>query len=598
MKIKYLNKMKIKYLNNLKTSSIILIVAVLFIACNKTVKHDMIITHVNIIDVKTGEIMENQTVAIDSVSITAIYDKEIRHSESTKVIDGSNKYLIPGLWDMHTHYYSNHELTDPLLIANGITGVREMWGNMQVINEVREKTKTGEIIAPDIYTSGVIIDGKPPYWPGSVGVSTPEEAKKIAIKQIEEGVDFLKIYSLLTEECFMAIADVAKQMNIPFAGHIPQSVSTYDAINAGMASSEHLIGILEACNLKEDSIRALPWNFMKYSQFFVDEFIESKFDSLIIVLAQSDMWLCPTLTVIRAYGYLNDTAFTNDERLSYLPDYYTAYWNLDSPYFKENFEKYYMGVRKMYHLEMELIGKMHEKGVKILAGTDYPNPYCFPGFSLHDELALLVEGGMPELDALKAATINAAVFMGKENEFGSIEVGKLASLVLLKENPLDNIENTKSIEAVILRGKVFDRAALDEMLEQAKINAVKIPYSFWLRNKISSIGIEKALDSLDILITGNSIKYKLLEYDINILGYEYLNTGDTEIAIQIFKNNIDLFSESSNVYDSYAESLMKNGQYKLAIENYKIVLEIDPSNSNARLMLDSIRNLKKNLQKH
>lgn len=159
------------YLSNIKKfAGIVLLLTILFTSCNRNPDHGLLITHVNIIDVRTGKISENQTVAIDSVSITAIYDVEIRHSESTKVIDGSNKYLIPGLWDMHAHYYWDHELTDPLLIANGITGVREMWGNMQVINEVREKTKTGEIIAPDIYTSGVIIDGNPPRWPGSVGV--------------------------------------------------------------------------------------------------------------------------------------------------------------------------------------------------------------------------------------------------------------------------------------------------------------------------------------------------------------------------------------------------------------------------------------------
>jgi imidazolonepropionase-like amidohydrolase len=111
---------------------------------------------------------------------------------------------------------------------------------------------------------------------------------------------------------------------------------------------------------------------------------------------------------------------------------------------------------------------MNKKGVKLLAGTDFPNPYVFPGFSLHDELALMVKGGMSAVDALKSATLNAAIFMNKENDFGSVEVGKLASLVLLNKNPLENIENTKSIDAVILHGRVINRTALDKMLSQTQ----------------------------------------------------------------------------------------------------------------------------------
>jgi hypothetical protein len=184
------------------------------------------------------------------------------------------------------------------------------------------------------------------------------------------------------------------------------------------------------------------------------------------------MWICPTLTVNRANSYLNDSIFINDNRIAYLPEYVLEMWNQKmNPYSKSEINNFAKGERVQYLFELSLIGKMNEKGVKFIAGTDFPNPYVFPGFSLQDELSLMVKGGMSELDALRSATINPAIFMKKEVDFGSVEVGKIASLILLNMNPLENIENTKSIGTVFVRGKVFNRKALDLMLAHAKSNA-------------------------------------------------------------------------------------------------------------------------------
>jgi imidazolonepropionase-like amidohydrolase len=184
------------------------------------------------------------------------------------------------------------------------------------------------------------------------------------------------------------------------------------------------------------------------------------------------MWLCPTLVVGMVNCHLNDTIFKNDNRKVYLPGYVIDIWKQKmSAYTQSQIDTFVKSASIKHLLELSLIGKMNEKGVKFLAGTDCPNPYIFPGFSLHDELSLLVKGGMPALDALKSATINPAIFMNKENDFGSIEVGKMASLVLLNKNPLENIENTKTIETVIVRGKVYSKKALELMLAQSKSNA-------------------------------------------------------------------------------------------------------------------------------
>ena len=436
-----------------------------------TISHDLVISDVDIVDIYTGKINKNRTVGIDSDTITTIYKKKVRISDSTTVIDGSSMFLIPGLWDMHVHYNWNYSTSSPLLIANGVTGVREMWGFPEMIDELKSKMRNGEIVAPDIYTAGSIIDGDPPIWRGSTGVKSAEEVQEIVEKQIKEGADFLKVYSGLDEEVFLAIANAANAHNIPFAGHVPNTVSIYTAIDAGMASSEHMYGILEASSNKSDSILQLD-DRIERTNALVSSFNETKFDSLATVLAASDMWLCPTLTVLRAFGFLTDTSFTNDPRVAYLPEYLTSSWNPKNDFrLKNATDDTYAKLKESFDLRISLIGMLNKKGVKFLAGTDFPNPYCFPGFSLHDELSLLVEGGLSELDALRSATLNPAVFMGKENEMGSVQVGRLASLVLLNSNPLENISNTKDIQAVVLRGEFIDRSALDQMLVDAKTDA-------------------------------------------------------------------------------------------------------------------------------
>jgi imidazolonepropionase-like amidohydrolase len=452
--------MNTSFSNRIKSTIVVLLLIIPYMSFCLAGNHDCLISNVNVVDVNTGKILKNKTIAIDNHRITAIYDKGISNSTATIVIDGTGKYLIPGLWDMHAHYKWSHVDLDPLLIANGITGIREMWGDMPAFVEIPKKVQPEGFVSPDIYLSGDLLDGNPPAMPGSLVVATPAEAVDAVKSQIDKHVDFIKVYSNLSEDCFMAIAEEAKKRDITFAGHIPNRVSIYKAIQAGMSSSEHLYGFLNVCSSVDTS-----------NEVLISTFSEKRFDSLCSVLATSGMWLCPTLTVNRAMSYLNDSLFINDNRIACLPGYVLEIWNQKmNPYTKSQIDNFANSTRVRYLFELSLIGKMNAKGVKFIAGTDFPNPYVFPGFSLHDELSLMVNGGMPALDALRSATINPAIFMNKKADFGSVEVGKLASLVLLNKNPLENIENTKPIETVIIRGKVYNRKALDLMLEQAKSN--------------------------------------------------------------------------------------------------------------------------------
>jgi len=462
-------------MKNCRISFLFLLVTLtIFYSCQMRSKyHDLVITNANIIDVKTGDILINQTVAIDSNRISAIYSKKLRFDNRTQIIDVNGKYVIPGLWDMHAHYYDLHNEIDPVLIANGITGVREMFGDIDKVNGIRDSIEMGLLHAPDIYSSGRIIDGENPSWETSAVVFTKEQAEKETIQQIKNGVDFIKIYDGLNQESFEAVLQTAKNNNIPVAGHMPDAISVWQVLNSGMTCLEHFDDqLIYTCVTVSDSLIYADWpNSTIYG------FDNQIFDSLCFEFAKSNTWFCPTLTVEKTMGLLEDSSHINDPRLTYFSQNVTGLWTKIEELYGIDWltGDVLLGLQKIYDLKEQQIKHMHDAGIKFLAGTDFPNPYCFPGFSLHDELKLLVGAGLPELEALKAATINGAIFMGREKDFGSIEIGKIASLVVLEKNPLEDIANTRKIENVILRGNIYGKEKLNDMLEKAKSLASNEP---------------------------------------------------------------------------------------------------------------------------
>ncbi|HDZ04683.1 amidohydrolase family protein [Maribacter sp.] len=434
-----------------------------------------ILKNVNIVDVENGVLLPARNVVIQGEKIAAIYgEDDIFLSDSVRIIDGNGKYLIPGLWDMHTHFNWNYEFSSPMLVANGVTGVREMWGDMDIIKDVRKQILIDALIAPDIYSAGAIVDGYPPFWPNSSGVKDAENAKAEVDHQVSEGVDFIKVYSLLTRDAYMAIAERSKERNIPFAGHIPLSVSIWEAVASGQQSIEHLYGILEGCSGNE---KLLTPPFKKrlnieWTNSLMDSFEPVLLDSLANYLAESETWLSPTLTVLKNIANLDDPDLIKDPRLSFMPEFIRETWNPVNDFrFKNSKTEDFEVNRKKFELQLSLLRAFEEAGVKMIVGTDFPNPYCYPGFSLHDEMQLMVNAGMTNATTLKSATYNPALFMKKQDEFGTVEVGKTASLVLLDGNPLENIGNTKRISSIFLRGRYLDREKLDKLLEMAKVNA-------------------------------------------------------------------------------------------------------------------------------
>jgi imidazolonepropionase-like amidohydrolase len=441
-----------------------------------------VFTHVTVIDATGAPAKPDMTVVIIGDRIAQIGPtREIRGPRDAQVVDASGKFLIPGLWDMHVHWYLKDYL--PLFIANGVTGVRQMWG-MPVHHLWRKEIEKGALLSPRLVIASPIVDGPKPIWPGSIAVGSEADAREAVRKLKQDGADFIKVYSLLPREAYFAIADEAKRQGLPFAGHVPQSVSVAEASDAGQSSIEHLNGVLGASSTREDELRkgfkdALsnltqsqsPPASSRTRPLMLETFSPEKAAALFARLKGNHTWQCPTMTVLRNIASLDDPNSRNDPRLKYMPSQIRSMWDPTTDFrFKGRTAEDFELARLVYKKQVELVGMMRRAGVEFLAGTDALNPYCFPGFSLHDELALLVQAGLTPMESLQTATLNPARYLGKEKDLGTIEKGKLADLVLLDANPLQDINNTQKINAVVVGGKLIPKSELQEML--AKVEAV------------------------------------------------------------------------------------------------------------------------------
>jgi imidazolonepropionase-like amidohydrolase len=373
-------------------------------------------------------------------------------------------------------------------LANGVVGVRDMSGPPDA-NAWRAAHTSNEDPSPTIYLGSPIIDGPNPVWPDSMVVTDEAQGREVVEQQRQRGADFIKVYSRLSRNAYFAIADEANKCGIPFEGHVPESVTAAEASDAGQKSIEHLTRVADGCSKEEKSIDSevqrqealflAPGatmaqkinsgkSIIRLNMRVVETFDEATAQSLFALFVRNRTWQCPTLTLLRAQ--IDDPLPANDPRLKYLSREVRGKW--DAGYYKNVPPEPRAAIVKLNRLQFDesekLVGLMYRAGVPILAGTDAMNPQCFPGFSLHDELALLVDAGLSPLATLQAATRNAAEFMGQLDRRGTIEVGKTADLVLLNKDPLADIHNTRSIQAVVLSGKLYRRAPLDAMLAKAQ----------------------------------------------------------------------------------------------------------------------------------
>ena len=443
----------------------------------------LIINHVTVIDATTSSPKLDMSVVIMGDRIRSITPySHARRAANAVVVDARGKFLIAGLWDMHVHSLSQGQPDRffPLFVANGVTGIRDLGGDISLehIARLKKETSEGSRLGPEIYAAGPILEGEHRFWPFSLSVKDPAEAHRAVSELTNGGADFLKVYNTLSRETYLAIASEAKAARIPFVGHIPNSVTPAEASDLGQESIEHLWGIplylsSEPEQLKKMSAEADNADdpktardlFYKVNQAILASYDSKKADALFEKFVHNSTWQTPTLVVLRSYASIHNPRLREDPRNAYIADDLRKFW--ESTGGVPDLRNDDIQLRLFAH-DIEIVRAMHSFGVPLLAGTDTPNPYTYPGFSLHEELQLLVSAGLSPREALRTATLRAAEFLGIQRDFGSVETGKVANLVLLDANPADDIRNTEKIRAVILRGKFLSREALEELLENEK----------------------------------------------------------------------------------------------------------------------------------
>ncbi len=416
--------------------------------------------------------------------------------KDSQTVDATGKFLIPGLWDMHGHPHRPDDLS--LFIANGVTGVRVM-GGLPWYYETRAQIQNGKIIGPRMTIGSRLLDGPEPgqpaapqagdeaginkEWaevmaggrPRSLFVANAADAHQAILQAKQDGAEFVKIHEGLSREAYFALANESKKQGFVFVGHVPIMVSPAEASDAGQKSIEHMQGILIACSTKEAELRKATEDLAKLpgpqraiktgdiQRETLETFSAAKASALAERFVKNHTWQCPTLT----------SRFNTRERgerstatLRYIPAQVRSWWQRAADGTPEPSVEDRAVSTMLDQKLLQVVGIMHRAGVQFIAGTDVGGAYLVPGFSLHDELADLVSTGFTPMQALESATLDAASFLGQEKEWGTIQKDRLADLVLLDANPLENIANIRKISAVVVNGRLLDRKTLDATLAQ------------------------------------------------------------------------------------------------------------------------------------
>lgn len=467
-------------------------------------KRPLVFRNVTLIDMRSPAPQPNVTVVVSGNRISEI-SKNVVIPKDAQIIEASDKFLIPGLWDMHSHSLDFWKWASLLNIANGVTGIRDP-ATMMSLSEalkIKESVERGETIAPRFVTAGALIDGKPAIFRSFLTVETPDEMRKEISRLHREGADFIKIYTRLSRETFLAGIEEARRLGTSLDGHVPLALTVAEASDAGMRSVEHAYRHRMACATAETEIRELLMEQIRVQSagdyrrnweiedktflLGIDTYNSGKCVELGRRFARNGTWFVPTLVEMRTRFRSEDPAspaFRNlfkDPKLRYVPAETVEKWR-DNMAWQTGFLNGKMtygardDVKILGEMEQEVKNRLrmaadlHRGGARILAGTDVSEnfPFVFFGFSLHEELELLVKAGLSPYEALKTATVNPAEFLGREKQLGTIEKGKLADLILLDANPLENISNTQKINAVVAGGKFLPKSELEKLLTQAE----------------------------------------------------------------------------------------------------------------------------------
>lgn len=446
-----------------------------------------VLRRVTVIDGTGARPRRNASVLIAGERIVAVGGPDLPAPPHARVLDRPGRYVIPGLWDMHVHGAALETIVPPLCLVNGVTGIREMWGFAPSSYDLRDRIARGELLGPRMVVASPIIDGPNSVLFASVQVRTEAEARTAVRDAAAAGADFVKVYPFLDRTLLTAIADESRAVGLRFAGHASDRLSVAEASDLGQRSFEHLYGMTLAVSAREHELRqlidALPLDPADPFAWFtaVREFERQatfsrspvKVAALAKRLRRNGSWQSPTLVTMRVLSSPADT-YAGDERMKYLPKFYESFWAESIRKFAPVTPEQIIQQREYFAARLRLAGELHGHGVGFLLGTDAGNPYTFPGFSPHEELALLVDAGLSPLAAIQAGTRDAARFLGIADG-GTVQPGRTADLVVLDADPLRDIRNTTRIDTVLTRGRVLTKPDRERMLAEVERAAAETP---------------------------------------------------------------------------------------------------------------------------
>jgi imidazolonepropionase-like amidohydrolase len=446
-----------------------------------TEQRPLAFTHVTVIDATGAPAQPDMTVVVSGNHIVALGKASaVMVPANAAVTNATGKFMIPGLWEMHQHTFTEKNKLLPLYvmwldIVNGITGVRDMGDHGTPTAdddrpffdnfEWRQAVAAGSVIAPRLVLPGALLEGSPSRRKGWIEIANAAQGREAVDFLTRWGVDFIKVHNNLSRESYFAVAEEAKKQGMVFAGHVTNTVSVAEASDAGQKSLEHLQGILVGCSTQEpEMMRAIQAEGVEHAlvthgKEILATYSDAKCKALFAKFVKNNTYICPTLIRERLAPYS-----MTDPGMEYLSA--TIREDIAGP--TNRFKQEDLPVLKMLHAaHYRVVKEMQETGVKLLVGTDAR----IYGYDTHNEMAEMVAAGLTPMQVLQAATKNPAEFFGKLDLMGTIEKGKIADLVLLDANPLESIGNASKISSVVLNGLLLDRNALDHMQAQIKFGA-------------------------------------------------------------------------------------------------------------------------------